>query len=101
MLFTNIQLDDFIPTLARFFLGAACEGSSVSPVCVVTKRSPVIYHEDVREGHQMDVDDESSCVPFALPHVSPALLDANLTTELPPMFKLPCSLRFNVVVHSP
>ena len=66
MLFTNIHLDDFIPTLARFLLSAAREGSGVSVVRVVTKRSPVIYHEDVREDRQMDVDVESPRVPLRL-----------------------------------
>ena len=83
MLFTNIQLNDFIPTLARFLLGAAREGL----VRVVTKCSPFIYYEDVRKDRQMDVDDESSRVLFALPHVSPALSLAAYV--------------FNVVIRSP
>ena len=136
MLFTNIQLNDFIPTLARFLerleiedveerqwimmavvnigaimeygrpsgvlrkvggLGATREGSGVSPVRVVAKRSPVIYHEDVREDRQMDVDDESPRVPLAPAHVSPALSDADLTTELPPMFKFALQLTFSML----
>ena len=83
MLFTNIQLNDFIPTLARFLLGAAREGL----VCVVTKCSPFIYYEDVREDRQMDVDDEISRVLFALPYVSLALSLAAYV--------------FNVVIRSP
>ena len=83
MLCTNIQLDDLIPMPARFLLGAAREGL----VRIVTKCSPFIYHEDVREDRQVDVDDESSRVLFALPHVSLALSLAAYV--------------FNVVIRSP
>ena len=135
MLFTNIQLDDFTPTLARFLerleiedaeerqwimmavinisaimeyggpsvlrkvggLGGSREVNGVTPVRVVAKRSPVIHHEDVREDRQMDVDDESPRVPFAAAHVSPALSDADLATELPPRFKFAMQLTFSML----
>ena len=101
MLFTNIHLNDFIPTLARFLLSAAHEGSGVSAVRVITKCSPVIYHEDVREDRQRCREPMHSLAP---PHVSPALSDANLTTELPLMFKLALQLMFSMssfVLHNP
>jgi len=135
MLFTNIQLDDFTPTLARFLerleiedaeerqwimmavinisaimeyggpsvlrkvggLGVSREINGVTPIRVVAKRSPVIHHEDVREDRQMDVDAESPRVSSAAAHVSPALSDADLATELPPRFKFAMHLAFSML----
>ncbi|KAL4074508.1 hypothetical protein V8B97DRAFT_2092695 [Scleroderma yunnanense] len=136
MLFTNIQLDDFTPTLARLLerleiediderhwimmatinigaimeygrpsgvlrkvggVGGSREGTGVTPVRVVAKRSPVIPHEEAREDRQMDIDDESPRVPFAHAHVFPGLSDADLTINFPPMFKFAMELAFSTL----
>ncbi|KAG1801161.1 uncharacterized protein BJ212DRAFT_1591443 [Suillus subaureus] len=100
MLFTNIQLDNFSPTLARFIKHIKIEGAEErewimiagtgSPAVKVAKKcqvAPTFCDEDSEE-KWMDVDDKGAS------QASPALSDTNTPAEFPLSFKLALELAF-------
>ncbi|KAJ8463961.1 hypothetical protein ONZ45_g17401 [Pleurotus djamor] len=126
MLFTNIQLDDFQPTLARFLekleledaeerewimmavinVGAVFEygkpNSVLSKAGVAGSREgPTITrvmakNREERHKDAMDVDDDSSVPPA---HVSPPPSDAETDNQIPQSFTLALQLTFSMLSH--
>ncbi|KAG1813564.1 uncharacterized protein BJ212DRAFT_1482468 [Suillus subaureus] len=110
MLFTNIQLDNFSPTLTRFIKHIEIEGAEEhkwimmagtgGPAVKVAKKcqvAPTFCNKDSKE-KWMDVDDEGTS------QASLALLDANTPAEFPVSFKLALELAFSMlsfILHNP
>jgi protein SMG6 len=110
MLFTNIQLDNFLPTLAHFIERIEIEGAEEcewvmmagtgGPAVKVAKKCQVApaFHDENSEEKWMDVNDKGAS------QASPALSDANTPAEFPVSFKLALELAFSMlsfVLHNP
>ncbi|KAG1829219.1 hypothetical protein DFJ58DRAFT_671981, partial [Suillus subalutaceus] len=110
MLFTNIQLDNFLPTLAHFIEHIEIKGAKEhewimmagtgGPAVKVAKKCQVVpaFRDKDRKEKQMDVDDEGAS------QASPVLSDANTPTELPVSFKLALEFAFlmlSFILHNP
>ncbi|KAG1823448.1 uncharacterized protein BJ212DRAFT_1476331 [Suillus subaureus] len=103
MLFTNIQLDNFSPTLACFIKHIEIEGAEEhkwimmagtgSPAVKVAKKCQVAptFRDEDSEEKWMDMDDEGAS------QASPALLDANMPAEFLVSFKLALELAFSML----
>ncbi|KIK36462.1 hypothetical protein CY34DRAFT_16369 [Suillus luteus UH-Slu-Lm8-n1] len=103
MLFTNIQLDNFSPTLARFIKRIEIEGAEEhewimmagtgGPAVKVAKKRQVApaFRDEDSEEKRMDVDDKGAS------QASPALSDANTPAEFPVSFKLALELAFSML----